>query len=251
MDVFLEQQPDWAQRSLVSRIAVSHPLRALTADELLSEAEQLPGRGVRYVSIRRQQVQQIDAGRVQHILADVGVSVSSLGYCGGFTGSLGMSFEQAQEDTARAVDMALEIGARSLIVLPGCQNLHTYRHAEQSIRMGLQSAISHAGQVQLNLLVPTSSLLGNHSDNFRSREGMLDWLETSTSHRVQPLIVVRGKNRTCRLPSGWRKSLSGGGMLRLCQMCRNYERNSRVLNRLLRILTLKHAQTSDLSITVD
>ena len=88
MDVFLEQQADWAKQSLVSRIAVAHPLHSRTADELLMEVDHLVAQGVRYVSIRRQQVQQIDSARAQHILADAGISVSSLGYSGGFTGSI-------------------------------------------------------------------------------------------------------------------------------------------------------------------
>lgn len=251
MDVFLEQQPDWAKLSLVSRIAVSHPLRSRTADELLAEAESLVAQGVRYVSVRRQQLQQIDSARAQHILSDAGISVSSLGYSGGFTGSMGMTFEQAQDDSARAVDMAIELSARSLVVLPGCQDMHTYRHAEQSIRMGLQCAISHAGQYQLQLLVPTSSVMGTSRDNFRARGPFLDWLENSTGKRVQPLIIVRGEDTTCRLPVGWRKGLSGGGVLRLCQKCQSYEWNSRVLNRLLRVLALKHSETGSLPISVE
>ena len=236
MDVFLEQQPDWVKQSLVSRIAVSHPLRSRTADELLAEAEALVAQGVRYVSVRRQQLQQIDSARAQHILSDAGISVSSLGYSGGFTGSMGMTFEQAQDDTARAVDMAIELSARSLVVLPGCQDMHTYRHA---------------GQYQLQLLVPTSSVMGTSRDNFRARGPFLEWLENSTGKRVQPLIIVRGENATCRLPGGWRKGLSGGGMLRLCQKCQSYEWNSRVLNRLLRVLALKHSETGSLPISVE
>jgi hypothetical protein len=59
----------------------------------------------------------------------------------------------------------------------------------------------------------------------------------STGSRVQPLIVVRGRQRISSLPTGWKESVRNGGVLRLCTQCGQYERNARRARRLARILS--------------
>lgn len=238
MDVFLESAREWEDRPLVSRIAIAASLSAMSEDDLVTETEHLQAQGVRHVTVRRQQAMQIQPARLLQILNDAGISVSSLGYCGGYTGSLNLSFEDAMEDTARAVETAMELNARALIVLPGNRGLFTLNHVQRSVRIGLQAAISHAGQYPLKLLVPTSSLLGDDRDIFGSQGSMLAWLERQTGSRVHPLIVIRGR-RTCRLPQGWREALGSGGSLRLCRVCRCYDRNCEALDRILRLLAVK------------
>jgi hypothetical protein len=233
MDVFLESAREWQDRPLVSRVAMSASLSAWSEEDLLAEVDRLQAQGVRYVAVRRQQALQLQPGRLLHILNDAGISVSSLGYCGGYTGSLQLSFEEAMEDTARAVEMAIELNARSLIVLPGSRGLFTLNHIQRSVRIGLQAAISHAAQYPLQLLVPTSSLRGDDRDVFASPGAMLGWLERQTGDRVHPLIVIRDRH-PCRLPRGWRNALAAGGSLRLCRGCRCYQRNCQILERFLR-----------------
>jgi hypothetical protein len=202
------------------RVATSSPLKSRSMNALAAEVRHLQSRSVRYVSVRRQQVRLLGSQRLLAVLNDAGIRVSSLGYAGGFTGSLRLSFEDAVDDAARAVDQAIELSARSLIMLPGSQALHIRKHAEQSIRMGLQMALSHAGQRSLKLLVPNESL-------FCSGLGT----------QVQPLIVVRGHQRISSLPAGWKQSVQNGGVLRLCPQCGQYERNARRARRLARILS--------------
>jgi hypothetical protein len=242
MDIFLESVCEWEDRSLISRIAVSASLLATTEEELAAELGRLQLEGVRYVSVRRQQVLWFSRGRLQGMLADAGMSVSSVGYCGGYTGSMGMTFEESLDDTSRAVELAMELGARSLIVLPGRRGLFTMKHIERSVRMGFQSAISHAGQYPLTLLMPTSTILGDERDVFAGSGSAMSWLGRQTGPRVQPMIVVRGGRSSCRLPEGWREGLAQGGSLRLCRNCGSYAWNRGVLDRLLRVLALKDAR---------
>jgi len=241
MDVFLESCFKQSTGQSVARVVTASPLKSRTLSALTAEVQHLQDRAVRYVSVRRQQVSLLGTQRLLEVLHDAGIQVSSLGYTGGFTGSLRMTFEEAVEDAARAVDQAIELSARSLIVLPGSQALHIRRHAEQSIRMGLQMAISHAGQRSLNLLVPSDSLLISGvraaEDCYRPPGEFLEWLDTSTGSRVQPLIVVRGRQRISSLPAGWKESVRNGGVLRLCPQCGQYERNARRARRLARILS--------------
>jgi len=236
MDVFLEQDSEWVKPSVVARIAVSMPVQACTADDLIAEAEQFHRRGIRYVSIRRQQVLRIGEHTLNDVLADSGISVNCLGYAGGFTGSLGMSFDHAIDDVRRATDLAAELGARFLVVVPGEQGLHTYNHAERTVRMGLTDVLYHADQRQVQLLVPTDTVLGGLRDVFRTRECPLNWVEALGSSVIRPMIVVRGQTIACRLPRGWRESLNSGGYLRVCHRCRNYEENTRLLMGILAFL---------------
>lgn len=247
MDVFLESCAEQSAGRAETRVATSIPLKSKTMQGLVPEVQGLQARSVRYVSVRRQQVRMLGSQRLLTVLSDAGIRVSSLGYAGGFTGSLQLSFEDAVEDAARAVDLAIELRARSLIMLPGSQSLHIRKHAEQSIRMGLQMVLSHAGQRSLKLLVPNQSLLhssqGKAEDFYRPSGEFLEWLETSTGTQVQPLIVVRGHQRISCLPIGWKHSVQNGGVLRLCPQCGQYERNARRARRLARILSQRQRST--------
>lgn len=237
MDVFLEQVPGRSRRSLISRIAVSRPLQATTVEALVPEIAELVDHGIRYVSLRRQQLLQLGEHTLQEMLTDAGISVSCVGFAGGFTGALGLTFEQSLEDTRRAIESAADLDARYLVLLPGEQGLHTYNHAERSIRIGLTNALYHARRRQIRLLVPTATVLGHQKDHFRPRQCPLTWVERMTSDWIRPMIVVRGRNGTCHLPEGWRQSLAQGGCLRICHRCKSYERNARILNRLLTFLS--------------
>jgi hypothetical protein len=241
MDVFLESCAEQSAGRAGMRVATSSPLKSKTMHALAAEVRHLQDRSVRYVSVRRQQVRLLGSQRLLEVLNDAGIRVSSLGYAGGFTGSLQLSFEDAVEDAARAVDLAIELSARSLIILPGSQALHIRKHAEQSIRMGLQMTLSHVSQRSLRLLVPSESLfcsgLGLAEDFYRPSGEFLEWLHCSTGTQVQPLIVVRGHQRISSLPNGWKQSVQDGGVLRLCPQCGQYERNARRARRLARILS--------------
>lgn len=237
MDVFLEQFPGRTEPSVIARIAVSVPLQAHTADGLISEACHLEKRGVRYVSVRRQQVLRIGEHTLSEVLQDVGINISCLGYAGGFTGALGMSYERATDDVRRATDLASELRARFLVVVPGDRGLHTYNHAERTVRMGLFDVLQYAHQRRVNLLFPNKTVLGGMHDVFQPREGALGWVQQRfCSPTLRPLIVIRGRGASVQLPDGWRNCLESGGCLRVCTRCKEYERNVQLLLRILNFL---------------
>lgn len=223
--------------SLASRVIVSRVLKSSNIEQLLREVEGLQQQGFRYAALRRQQAHRIGREKIRHVLDDAGIRVSSYGYCGGFTGTLGMSFDEAMEDTSRAVDEAIELGARSLIVLPGARGVHTWKHSLKSIRIGLQSAISHAGAAQLKLLVPTSEIIASDRDKITVPGSAVQWLRENTSSRIQPLLLVRGRGRQRTLPRGWKKSLLGGASLRLCNRSETFFWNQRLLTRVLSVFS--------------
>ncbi len=230
MDVFLEDQHSLP---LVARIAVAYPLRSISAEGMICEAEQLHHRGVRYVCVRRQQILFIGEHVIHDILADAGITVSCLGFAGGFTGSMGMSFESATNDARRSIDLAADLGAHAVVIVPGEQGLHTYRHAEKTIRMGLRSVAQYATQKRIRLLIPTDTVLAGPSDFFKPKGCPLNWLDGMDHSFIKPLIVVRGKSFACRLPAGWREALAAGGSLRICHRCERYDENAQLVARVL------------------
>lgn len=236
MDVFLEHDCEWSRPSIVARIAVAHPLHSKTTENLLAEAEQLHARGIRFVVVRRQQLLRIGPEVLSDILADAGISVSCVGFAGGFTGAMGMSYERAATDVRRAIAQAAALGARFVVVVPGEQGLHTYNHAEKTVRMGLTEAIHFADQHRIQLLIPTDTVLNSAADCFRPNQCPLSWIEQLRSPTIRPLIVVRGRNVLGCLPAGWRESLAHGGCLRVCHRCSSYHRNSRQLAGILSFL---------------
>ena len=237
MDVFLEDDPALPCLPLVSRISVAYPLQSDSAEGLIREAERLHQRGIRYVCVRRQQILFIGEHAIHDILADAGITVSCLGFAGGFTGSLGMSYEAATHDARRSIDLAADLGARSVVIVPGEQGLHTYSHAEKTIRLGLLDVAQYASQRKVRLLIPTDTVLVSSNDCFRPKQCPLSWLDGMGNPLIRPLIVVRGKSFACRLPAGWKESLAAGGSLRICHRCECYDANAQLVARVLTFIS--------------
>ncbi len=58
-----------------------------------------------------------------------GLKVSSLGWCGGFTGAVGQSYSDAIRDSHRKLRIAKKLEAGTLVVIPGVQFTHIRSHA--------------------------------------------------------------------------------------------------------------------------
>jgi hypothetical protein len=236
MDVFLEQGRAAQERSVFDRIQVACPLNSMSADTLVDEASRLYDSRVRLVSVRRQQLLQIGRYALADVLADAGLEVACLSFSGGFTGLLKSSFNDAVRDVQRAICEASEIGARFLVVLPGGQGIHTYRHAERIIRDGLKLIEPCAREHVIRLLIPTSPALEHHRDFFRPKTCPLQWVRDLESVCVSPLLIVRGPSPRLKFPRGWRVALNEGGALRICHRCPCYPQNFRRTAAILRFL---------------
>lgn len=236
MDVFLEDSLPTADMPLLSRLAVAHPLQAASVEDLVAEAQRLSSNHIRYVAVRRQQIRWIGEHALREILDDHGLTVSSLGFAGGFTGALGLSFQMAVADVQRAMHLALELGATSVVIVPGGRGLHTYRHAERTIRDGLCRCADLAIDCRLKLLVPTDTVLAGTRDCFRPRRCLLEWLKQEQLDTIYPMIVVRGRAGAWRLPRGWRAGLADGGCIRICHRCESYQQNAQLLQGIISYL---------------
>lgn len=191
-------------------------LLATDYPELIAEVRELQRRRVSSVSIRRQRALRIGPARLRKVLQDHGLAVCTIGFAGGFTGTVGRSYRQAVDDTRRAIEYAAELQARAVIVVPGSKGLHTYGHAESTIRHGLEDCLDDALRMRVDMLLPLNSVLGNGRDVFQPRDqSRLDWIEAFGCHRIKSLMMLRGMSPWDRLPDCWRRCLTSGGALRI------------------------------------
>lgn len=241
MDVFLEDSSESRAFPVLARLALANPLQAISLEALIVEARQLERRHVRYVTVRRQQVMRIGEYSIREILHDHGISVSCLGFAGGFTGALGQSFAGAISDVGRAAAMAEKLDARSIIVVPGNRGLHTYRHAERIVRDGLDRCAAMAERVGVRVMVPTDTVFAGRQDCFRPSSCAVEWISQFGSETIRPMIVIRGSQGRWRLPPGWRESLADGGCIRICHRSDHYSDNTLLLQRILAFLNRRNS----------
>lgn len=81
------------------------------------------------IGLWREKVDEIGVDEAVDLLFEMKLQVSSLGWCGGFTGNNGGSFAAQVDDALEAIQMAAALRANCLIVQPGSINGHIRRHA--------------------------------------------------------------------------------------------------------------------------
>jgi len=87
------------------------------------------------------------------LLREHNLTISSLQWIGGFTGSDGRSFRDSLHDALDTIQLAADLGAETVVVLAGGRGGHTKNHANRILRLALKE-LSEAAQavgVQLAL----------------------------------------------------------------------------------------------------
>ncbi len=87
------------------------------------------------------------------LIREHNLSISSLQWIGGFTGSDGRSYRESMYDALDTIQLAADIGAETVVVLAGGRGGHTKNHANRILRIALKE-LSEAAQavgVQLAL----------------------------------------------------------------------------------------------------
>jgi hypothetical protein len=239
MDVFLPRQPNgtFTVPATASDLHQSETLKAQSPQELEDEVAHLRKRHVRMVSVRRQQVLRLGQENLQQCLAANEIQVGSIGYAGGFTGSLGRGYELAVSDTLRALQQATELKAKSLVILPGCRARLTYNHASKTVLAGLERCLDDALRFRITMHVALNTVLGGCKDVFSPVDQLpLEWISDMDSHRIQGRMVVRGPESWAGLPDCWRTCLLSGGVLRFSRRYRELEGTRTIISRVLRQL---------------
>jgi sugar phosphate isomerase/epimerase len=109
--------------------------------------------GFRAVGVWRQKLAEYGEDKGIELLADSGLSVSNLLWCGGFTGSEGRSFRDGIDDAREALQLAAAMKAGVLIVHSGARGGHTHNHARRMLRDALLELLPVAQETGVVLAV--------------------------------------------------------------------------------------------------
>ena len=93
-------------------------------------------------------------------LEEDGLAVSSLSWSGFFTGSHGMTFDEAVADAREAVSQARTLGAETLVIYSGARAGHTLTHARRLTAWGLRAVADFAAEQGVQLALCPLSALG-------------------------------------------------------------------------------------------
>lgn len=87
--------------------------------------------GCTSIGIWRNKVDELGIEEAVDLVFEMKLNVSSLSWCGGFTGSEGGSFTMQIDDALEAIEDAAAFRAGCLLVQPGALNGHIQRHARR------------------------------------------------------------------------------------------------------------------------
>jgi len=110
-------------------------------------------RGFAGIGIYRQKLDDFGLDRTVELLAETSLTVTSLSWAGGFTGSDGRRFDDAVADAMVAIRQAANLRAESLIVLAGGRNNHIRNHVRRTLIDALRrvSCVAEEFGVQLSM----------------------------------------------------------------------------------------------------
>lgn len=93
--------------------------------------------GIAAIGIWRQKLADCSEEKGAELLAESGLTVSSLQWAGGFTGSCGPSHDENLDDARQAIRLAAQLHAGCLIIHSGARGNHTHNHARRLFRQAL------------------------------------------------------------------------------------------------------------------
>jgi sugar phosphate isomerase/epimerase len=103
------------------------------------------------LSVWRQKLSDFGEAKGIELLSECGMSVSSLMWAGGFTGSDGRSHRECVEDAHDAIKIAQDLHAGCLIVYSGNRAGHTHNHARRLLNSALNDLMPHAAEAGVTL----------------------------------------------------------------------------------------------------
>lgn len=101
--------------------------------ELAEDVKAYAAHGFEGIGLFRPKVEDFGIDRCRDLLDESGLSVTSLSWAGGFTGSDGRGFNESVRDAMAAVTDAANLKAETLVVLAGGRNNHIRKHARRTL----------------------------------------------------------------------------------------------------------------------
>lgn len=109
--------------------------------------------GYHSIGLWRQKLSDWNEDEALECLAGSELSVSSLSWAGGFTGSDGRTLAEAIDDALAAIRVSAALEAGCLVVYPGGRNNHTFRHAGRLLRIALDELLPMAEALDVSLAI--------------------------------------------------------------------------------------------------
>ena len=97
------------------------------------------------------------------LLMESNLGCSSLHHCGGFTGSWGLTFKEAIEDTLEAIQVAHQLQAECLLVHPGGGWIHTRGQQKRIVRDALNQIVPIAQDYGVRLALEPQTVSGKNN----------------------------------------------------------------------------------------
>lgn len=144
--------------------------------------------GLESIGIVRNKLDDEDPQDAIDWLFEMKMSVSSLSWIGGFTGSDGVSYTQAIDDAQDAIRQAAQLHAGCLILHPGAQNGHTFNHSRRLFRSALDELLPVAQDHGVRLAVEPMSLTDGYDRTLF--DGWRELLTIVDEYRSESLGLV-------------------------------------------------------------
>ncbi len=122
--------------------------------------------GFEAIGIWRPKLAEYGEEKGQELLREHGLEISSLQWIGGFTGSDGRSYREALHDGLDTIQLAADIGAKTVIALAGGRGGHTKSHAHRLLHCALKDLSEAAQAVGVQLAVEPMHIGCAHECSF-------------------------------------------------------------------------------------
>ncbi|MDA0833029.1 MAG: TIM barrel protein [Planctomycetota bacterium] len=113
--------------------------------------------GIPAIGLWHRKIQEIGEDRTVDAFDESSLGVSSVSWLGGFTGTEGMSHQEAIDESLEAIHLADRLGARSVVVVSGARGRHITSHAHRCIRTALIELGNAAAEVGVTVLLQSES----------------------------------------------------------------------------------------------
>jgi sugar phosphate isomerase/epimerase len=143
-------------------------MRASFADDLAVRQHA----GASAVGLWRRKVDEVGETFAIESVKKSRLSVTTLSYAGGFSGSAGLKFSEALDDSYDALFTAAALGARTLIISTGSRGRYTARHEYRLVTQAVRELSFVAEELGVQLAVMPRSM--RHSARWTSVHNLTD-----------------------------------------------------------------------------
>jgi sugar phosphate isomerase/epimerase len=136
-----------------ARIVMDYSINQITtcAASFETDIAEWQRAGIPSIGLWRRKVDEAGEQRAVELIRSSGLSVTSVSFAGGFTGSSGFQYCEALSDGYEALFLAAAVGAKTLVVAPGSRGRYTERHERRLVVSAIRELAMAADDFGLTL----------------------------------------------------------------------------------------------------